>query len=139
MNKNILVFCLVSLMVLGVGTAMGMHHVIKIQEKTRIGKYFTDSEGKTLYWFKDDSINASECSGSCLKKWPVFYREAVVAPKGIKEEDFGTIIREDGIKQTTFRGYPLYYCANDIKAGDVNRQGANIMWLVINPDNFPPK
>lgn len=119
---------------------MAMNNEIKIEEKDGIGKYFTDSDGKTLYWYKKDSSGKSSCNGPCLEKWTIYYREAVSAPKGIKAEEFGTVIREDGKKQTTFRGYPLYYCVNDIAAGDINRQkGDNIVGLVINPDNFPPK
>lgn len=119
---------------------MAMNHEIKIENKEGIGKYLTDTEGKTLYWHKKDSAGKSSCVGPCLEKWTVYYREAVSAPMGIKAQEFGTITRKDGIKQTTFRGYPLYYCINDIAAGDINRQkGDNVLGLVINPDNFPPK
>jgi predicted lipoprotein with Yx(FWY)xxD motif len=118
---------------------MGMHHAVKIQEKDGIGKYFTDTEGKTLYWFKKDSPGKSTCSGACLEKWPIYYRETVAAPKGIKAEDFGTITREDGKKQTTFRGYPIYYWAGDKKAGETNGQGVNKVWYAIDPDNCPSK
>lgn len=119
---------------------MAMNHEVKIEDKEGIGKYLTDTEGKTLYWYKKDSSGKSSCIGPCLEKWTIYYREAVSAPMGIKAEEFGTIIREDGKKQTTFRGYPLYYCINDITAGDINRQnGDNIVGLIINPDSFPPK
>jgi len=108
------------------------------QGKAGIGKYLTDTEGKALYQFKKDSPGTSACTGPCLEKWPIYYRETVAAPKGIKE-DFGTITREDGKKQTTFRGYPLYYWNNDKKTGETTGQGVNSVWYVINPDNFPPK
>jgi len=54
-------------------------------------------------------------------------------------EDFGTITREDGKKQTTFRGYPLYYWGGDKAQGDTAGQGVNNVWYVIDPANFPPK
>jgi hypothetical protein len=75
----------------------------------------------------------------CLEKWPIYYREAVAAPKDITAGDFGTITREDGKMQTTFRGYPLYYWVNDKQAGETNGQGVNNVWFVINPKDFPPK
>jgi predicted lipoprotein with Yx(FWY)xxD motif len=74
-----------------------------------------------------------------VEKWPIYYREMVAAAKELKAEDFGTITREDGKKQTTFRGYPLYYWMNDKQAGDTTGQGVNDVWFVVNPDNFPPK
>ena len=57
----------------------------------------------------------------------------------MKAEDFGTITREDGQKQTTFRGFPLYYWVNDKAAGDTLGQNVNSVWFVVDPANFPPK
>lgn len=122
-----------------VTSALGMHHAVKIQEKDGIGKYLADFDGKTLYWFKNDSPGKSVCAGACIDKWPVFYREKAAAPKDIKADDFGTITRDDGKKQTTFRGYPLYYWINDKQPGDTTGHNVNNVWFVINPDNFPPK
>ena len=139
MKKFTTVLIVIGVIVLGISIAMGMHHAIKIQTKAGIGKYLTDTDGKALYWFKKDCFGKSACAGDCLEKWPIYYRETVAAPNGIKKEEFGTITREDGKKQTTFRGYPLYYWINDKKAGETNGQGVNNVWRVINPDNFPPK
>jgi predicted lipoprotein with Yx(FWY)xxD motif len=116
-----------------------MHHEVKIADKPGLGKYLTDAEGKTLYWFKKDAAGKSECSGGCLEKWPAFYRETLAPPAGTVKEDFATITRSDGAKQTTFRGYPLYYWAGDAKAGDTNGQGMMDVWFVVDPGNFPPK
>jgi len=139
MKKTIMFLVVTGILIFGVSAVMGMHHAIKIQDKAGIGKYFTDTEGKTLYWFKKDSPGKSTCSGACLEKWPIYYRETVAAPKGIKAADFGTITREDGKKQTTFRGYPIYYWAGDKKVGETNGQGFNNVWNVINPDTCPSK
>ena len=139
MKKLIMLLVVVGMMVWGISTAMGMHHAIKIQEKEGIGKYLTDTEGKALYWFKKDSSGNSACAGPCLEKWPLYYRETIAAPKEIEAADFGTITREEGKKQTTFRGYPLYYWINDKQPGDTTGQSVNNVWFVINPDNFPPK
>jgi predicted lipoprotein with Yx(FWY)xxD motif len=139
MKKITLALVMFGLLIFAVGSVMAMHHEIKIQEKDGIGKYLTDTEGKTLYWFKKDSPGKSACTGACLEKWPIYYREKVAAPKSIRPEDFGTITREDGKKQTTFRGYPIHYWVNDKKPGDTNGQGVNNVWSVINPNNFPPK
>jgi predicted lipoprotein with Yx(FWY)xxD motif len=139
MKKITMILVVIGVMTLGISTALSMHHAVKIQEKDGIGKYFTDTEGNALYAFKKDSPGKSACTGPCLEKWPVYYRETVAAPKEIKATDFGTITREDGKKQTTFRGYPLYYWVNDKKPGETNGQGVNDVWFVINPDRFPLK
>ena len=62
-------------------TVMAMHHAVKIAQKDDVGKYFTDTEGKTLYWFKKDSPGKSACTGACIDKWPLYYRETVAAPR----------------------------------------------------------
>ena len=138
--KNIIAsITVLSILLLGGSVAMAAHHAVKIHEKEGVGKYLTDTEGKSLYWFKKDAPGTSACAGPCLEKWPIYYRDAVKAPEGVKAEDFGTITRGDGSKQTTFRGYPLYYWVNDKQAGDTSGQGVNNVWYVIDPANFPPK
>jgi predicted lipoprotein with Yx(FWY)xxD motif len=107
--------------------------------KDGVGSYLADAKGMTLYWFKKDSPGKSACAGPCVERWPIYYRDAVAAGEGTKPEDFGTITREDGKKQTTFRGYPLYYWAGDKAKGDTTGQGVNNVWYVIDPANFPPK
>ena len=121
------------------GSALAMDHAVKVMKKDGVGSYLTDAKGMTLYWFKKDSPGKSACAGPCVEKWPLYYRETVAAGEGTKEGDFGTITREDGKKQTTFRGYPLYYWAGDKAAGDTAGQGVNNVWYVIDPANFPPK
>jgi len=115
------------------------HHAIKLAEKSGVGTYLTDTEGKTLYWFKKDAPGQSACVGPCVEKWPLYYRETVAPPEGIAAKDFDTINRADGKPQTTFRGYPLYYWVNDAKEGDTSGQGVNNVWFVIDPGDFPPQ
>jgi hypothetical protein len=59
-------------------------------------------------------------------------------PSSIKASDFGTITRDDGKTQASYRGWPLYYYAKDQVSGDTTGQGVNNIWFVINPDKFPP-
>ena len=121
------------------GGALAMDHAVKKATKDGVGSYLTDAKGITLYWFKKDSPGKSACAGPCVEKWPVYHRESVAAGEGTKPEDFGTITREDGKKQTTFRGYPLYYWVGDKAQGDTTGQGVNDVWYVIDPAVFPPK
>lgn len=119
--------------------ALANHHAIKIAEKAGVGKYLTDAEGKTLYWFKMDKPGTSACAGPCVEKWPLYYRETVAPPQGVPAGEFGTLTRADGKMQSTFRGYPLYYWAGDAKPGDTSGQGVKDVWFVVDPGNFPPK
>lgn len=120
-------------------SALADHHAVKVAKKDGVGSYLADTKGMTLYWFKKDSPGKSACAGPCVEKWPLYHRDAVKAPEGVKAEDFGTITREDGKKQTTFRGFPLYYWASDKAAGDTLGQGVNGVWYVVDPSNFPPR
>ena len=119
--------------------ALAAHHEVKVAAKEGVGSYLTDTEGKTLYWFKNDTVGKSACTGGCVQRWPLYFREKAAPTGALKAEDFGTITREDGTKQSTFRGYPLYYFADDKAAGDTKGAGLNGVWFVIDPDKFPPK
>jgi predicted lipoprotein with Yx(FWY)xxD motif len=112
---------------------------VKIASKAGLGNYLVNKMGWTLYWSTKDSPGKSVCEGPCLEKWPTFFRKSITVPAELKAKDFGTLTRPDGTKQTTFRGYPLYYWANDMAGGDTKGQGVNGIWFVIDPANFPPK
>ena len=130
---------LVAVLLMVPAAALANHHAIKLAEKDGIGKYLTDAEGKTLYWFKMDKPGNSACAGPCVEKWPLYYRETVAPSEGIPAGEFGTLTRADGKMQSTFRGYPLYYWIVDAKPGETNGQGVKEVWFVIDPGNFPPK
>jgi len=115
------------------GTAWADHHVVKVATKDKIGSYLTDAKGMTLYEFKKDSPGKSACAGDCVTKWPLYYREKVGISGSLKAEDFATIDREDGKKQTTYKGLPLYYFAGDKAPGDTNGQGVKDAWSAAAP------
>ena len=121
------------------GVVAANDNVVKVYEKYGMSSYLTDSKGMALYWFKKDSPGNSACAGPCLEKWPVFYRVKVTPGGGLNTMDFGTIIRPDGKKQTTFRGYPLYYFFRDTAAGETNGNNINSVWFVVTPSDFPVK
>jgi len=106
---------------------------VEIKAKDGIGSYLTDEKGMTLYLFKKDVAGKSACAGACVEKWPLFAVETVTVPEGVKDTDFGTILREDGKKQTTYKGLPLYYYFKDVKPGDTEGQGVYDVWHVVAP------
>jgi len=99
-----------------------------------LGSILTDSLGKTLYFFSIDADGNSGCAGGCLANWPIFYKENLRLASGLTDTDFNTITRTDGQKQTTYKGWPLYYYAADANAGDVKGDKVGDVWWVAKPD-----
>jgi predicted lipoprotein with Yx(FWY)xxD motif len=134
MRKRAVLYAMCAVLSLALaGVAFAHDHAIKLTEKTGMGKFFTDTKGKTLYIFRKDSPGKSVCSGPCVVKWPLYYREKVAVPDGLNAGDFGTISREDGKQQTTYKGSPLYYFEGDKVPGDVLGHGLGSVWYVVNP------
>jgi predicted lipoprotein with Yx(FWY)xxD motif len=105
---------------------------------TGLGEVVTDANGRVLYLFTQDTQGAgtSACTGECLAAWPpAFAGDA--APKGTGVT--GTIATIDvaGGKQVTLDGWPLYYFAQDVAAGDVKGQGVNEVWYALDPAGQP--
>lgn len=98
--------------------------------QTTLGQVLTGANGKTLYFFASDISGQSQCTGNCLTNWPVFYKESPTLSTDLAAADFGTITRSDGTKQTTYKGWPLYYYSGDTKAGDITGEKANNVWFV---------
>lgn len=114
-------------------SAIAAAATVEIKTKDGIGNYLTDDKGMTLYLFKKDAPGKSVCAGPCVDKWPLFAADSVTVPEGVKGADFGTITRDDGKKQTTYKGMPLYYYFKDVKPGDTIGQGVGNVWYVVAP------
>ena len=107
---------------------------VELGNDSQLGKYLTDEEGLTLYFFTPDVDGNSACEGGCVGNWPLFYLSNIKVGQGLDAGDFGTIIRNDGEKQTTFKGWPLYYFSGDDQAGEINGDQAGGEWFVAKPD-----
>lgn len=108
---------------------------LTVKAKDGVGTYLTDDKGMALYLFKKDAPGKSVCGAAngCLEKWPVFFADAVDPGAGIDPAAVGVITRDDGLKQTTYKGQPLYYFFKDKGADDVLGQGVNNVWYVVAP------
>src|SRR5262249_48865969 len=95
-----------------------------LPSKPELGHYLVSPEGRTLYYFALDvpagagQAPVSNCTGDCLPFWPTFHVEAPAVSGDLRVSDFGEFVRPDGAKQTTFKGWPLYFFAGDTAAGD---------------------
>jgi len=95
------------------------------------GKYLTDFQGMTLYTYDKDTKNVSNCSGQCAKIWPI-YTSGATAEKMLPT-NITVITRSDGSKQFAWKGMPLYYYAQDKKAGDMSGDGIGGVWHIVKP------
>ena len=109
-------------------------NTVRLDSSSSFGNILTDSAGLSLYFFAIDASGSSGCTGGCLSLWPVFYKDSLRLPGGLTATDFSTITRSDGAKQTTYKGWPLYYYAGDTKAGDINGDKVGDVWFVAKPD-----
>ncbi|MHA4895328.1 hypothetical protein ACXZ1K_11285 [Pedobacter sp. PWIIR3] len=107
---------------------------LKLTTSVTFGSILTDNKGKSLYFFANDANGTSGCTGNCELVWPVFYAEDATLPTGIASADIATIVRADGKKQTTYKGWPLYYYASDAAVADVKGDGVGGNWFVAKPD-----
>ena len=101
---------------------------------TAFGNVLSASNGMTLYFFTRDVAGASECNGGCVTNWPPLLAENFTVEPGLDQTLFSTITRDDGNDQVTYKGWPLYFFANDNAAGDVNGEDVGGAWYVAKPD-----
>ena len=98
---------------------------------TAAGDALTGAGGMTLYIFKADTDGTSTCTGDCAGTWPPFLGDGslVNAGDGVTGT-FATTNRDDGSKQITHGGQPLYYYSGDEAAGDSTGEGFGGKWFI---------
>ena len=102
-----------------------------------VTNYLTAEDGKTLYMFKNDTVDSgkSTCNAGCVGTWPPFTVDSLdeVKADAAVTGKLALITRDDGTKQVSYKGSPVYYFSGDTKAGDTNGQGFAGKWFVVNP------
>jgi predicted lipoprotein with Yx(FWY)xxD motif len=130
----------------GAGTAGGGSggapaYDINVRVSPTVGKYLSDLNGMTLYIrtsdlpgdCQDGNPPVSRCTlagGACTTTWPVFDAGPRTLDPQLDESAFGTILRDDGLYQTTYFGWPLYRYLSDVTAGQTVGQGKGKVWYV---------
>ncbi len=114
-------------------------YTIDLASAEGLGEYLVDQDGITLYYSRGDDpgTGASNCGSACIQSWPPFYTGQIIIPADLGSSDFGTISREDGSVQTTYRGWPLYYYVGDYVPGQINGQGMDGAWFAAGPNLMP--
>jgi predicted lipoprotein with Yx(FWY)xxD motif len=112
----------------------GQGTAVRASRNDALGPFLTDKGGRTLYMFAKDSENHSVCYGGCANTWPPLLVGGGVepSPDGIGGT-LGVAVRNDGNRQVTYGGKPLYYFAPDTNPGDTKGQGVGSVWFVVAP------
>ncbi|GHH84000.1 lipoprotein [Streptomyces sulfonofaciens] len=96
-----------------------------------------DGAGFTLYRFDKDSPNPSKsnCNGDCAKTWPpVLVRNGSrIFVDGVPTAKIGIVKRDDGRRQVTIGGWPVYRFSGDTGPGQTNGEGVGGTWFAVSP------
>jgi predicted lipoprotein with Yx(FWY)xxD motif len=109
---------------------------IKTSSLDGVGAYLTDVNGRSLYMFDQDTTNVSTCSGLCAVAWQPFAGGESVDPD-VLPAMLGMIDRNDGRRQATYNGMPVYYYDDDKAPGDIEGQGKEEfggLWYLVSPN-----
>lgn len=97
--------------------------------------YLIGQTGMTLYTFTNDTPNTSNCTGQCITNWPALLvaegQEPTAGPGATGA--LGVFVRDDGKRQVTYKGQPLYYWQGDKKPGDTTGDGVGNVWKIALP------
>ena len=86
-----------------------------------------DEGGAILYTNEDDPPLTARCLDACARNWP----PATAIPADAGFQDFGIIVRPDGVRQWTYKGHPLYRSVLDARPGDSRALGIDGLWYVV--------
>ncbi|MEH0819673.1 MULTISPECIES: hypothetical protein [unclassified Micromonospora] len=102
----------------------------------RMGNVVTDQEGWILYRFDKDSDDppSSNCVDKCAQVWPPALTDGNPQLQGVSDDKVGTVTRQDGTRQITIGGWPVYRYIGDKKPGQWKGQGVGGTWFVVDPN-----
>lgn len=110
---------------LTIGTGIAAQAATLIAVNTEIGEVIASGDnGLTLYTFRNDARDTSNCYGDCAAAWPPFLASETAEPKG----GLRIIERTDGTRQWAANGKPLYFWAGDSAKGDATGDGVGGVW-----------
>ena len=95
------------------------------------GNVLTAPDGLTLYMRTTDRNGKITCTGKCKSNWPPLIASGSLPelPPGVSGK-LATVMRpDDGDKQVTFAGHPLYTFVGDSAPGQANGQGLDGVWF----------
>ena len=116
--------------------------VIRTTEDTALGTIL-NVQGYTVYYFRNDEPNKSNCSDACAELWPPLLvpADGVASMEGGIPGQLTTLTRDDGTTQLVYNGLPLYFYAPDAFHSNTKGHEAGDVWFVQKPQEAqqPPK
>jgi predicted lipoprotein with Yx(FWY)xxD motif len=106
---------------------------IRIMVSGEFGPMLVNREGKTLYFYSEDGMDESNCTGECAIEYPPFSSEAISIGSYIGKTAVSTFTRSDGKTQVSYKNKPLYTFSGDNAAGDVNGATEDGVWFMAQP------
>ena len=107
---------------------------------SQYGQVLFGGNDQAIYYFDKESGSKSECYGACAAAWPPVLTEGnPQAGSGAQAGLLGTTERDDGTKQVTYDGHPLYYYVDDPK-GEVDCHNVDEfggLWLSVQGNGQP--
>ncbi|WP_433211830.1 hypothetical protein ACQP00_51260 [Dactylosporangium sp. CS-047395] len=109
---------------------------LKAASIPKMGKVVTDQEGWVLYRFDKDTAKPpkSNCADKCAQVWPPALTDGNPNLTGVDPSVVGTVTRDDGSRQITLAGWPVYRYIGDPKPGAWKGQNVGGVWFVVAPD-----
>ncbi|MFI6055800.1 hypothetical protein ACIBCO_37705 [Streptomyces violascens] len=117
-------------------TARPAADTLSTAKVAKVGTVVVDGKGFVLYRFDKDTAQPtprSNCYGTCATQWPPAPATGNVTVKGIDKSLVGTVTRNDGTKQLTLAGRPLYRYAQDDEPHEAYGQGVGGTWFAATP------
>jgi predicted lipoprotein with Yx(FWY)xxD motif len=106
--------------------------------KTALGTILVDGRGRTLYLFEKDRGGVSMCNSACTKYWPpLISHGAPRAGKGVHQSLLRLAVSNNGTRQVTYRGHPVYTFVGDQRTGQTAGEGLDNFggeWYAVAPN-----
>jgi predicted lipoprotein with Yx(FWY)xxD motif len=135
------------------GTATTGGATVITTEHTKFGTVLVTGTGESLYTFSGDKfpfaatglqlnctgLNVAASGTPCTTAWPPLTASSVIAKKGVRQHELGTVTR-NGVTQVTYFGEPLYGFVADTAANDVNGEDVSAFngnWFLDQTDGLP--
>jgi|SoimicmetaTmtLAA_FD_contig_91_5005_length_893_multi_2_in_0_out_0_2 predicted lipoprotein with Yx(FWY)xxD motif len=116
----------------GGGSSSTSATTVQLGTSATLGQVLTNSSGRTLYLFEQDSGTTSACTGTCASTWPALtVTGQPTAASGLTASMLGTAMRADGSTQVTYNGHPLYVYSGDSAPGQTNGEGISGVWFAV--------
>jgi predicted lipoprotein with Yx(FWY)xxD motif len=126
------------------GATSGTHHgdggvELWAVQSGPLGTVVTDAAGHVMHRYDGDTAapSTTTCTEDCAAEWPPVLLADGERPAlmGVDESKVGTVTREDGTKQVTLAGWPLYrYAGDDGSLSTAAGQGTGGVWFAVAPD-----